>query len=223
MPDSGHIDRTKINAGLARRGVVTIPTNQVPTAGLLPFPRTFPPHRPLKARAVDVRRCEPPSAATSAGCSPLSTQASLHAVTREVGELPPIASPRPPPPPRSAPRLPRIAYHRSQQSQSQPAGANQCGLIRSPICGFENDGLHWPRRDGLKWPHPASVVVGVDVDGSPGGKPDRGCRAQPRARSARGCARYPRFNRFGAGGVMRVCVLGVRGRDGIASSRCRCR
>ena len=139
MPDSGHIDRTKINAGLARRGVVTIPTNQVPTAGLLPFPRTFPPHRPLKARAVDVRRCEPPSAATSAGCSPLSTQASLHAVTRGVGELPPIASPRPPPPPRSAPRLPRIAYHRSQQSQSQPAGANQCGLIRSPICGFDSD------------------------------------------------------------------------------------
>ena len=24
---------------------------------------------------------------------------------------------------------------------------------------FENDGLHWPRRDGLKWPHFASVVV----------------------------------------------------------------
>jgi hypothetical protein len=28
---------------------------------------------------------------------------------------------------------------------------------------FENDGLHWPRRDGLMWLHLASVVVGVDV------------------------------------------------------------
>ena len=35
--------------------------------------------------------------------------------------------------------------------------------VREAEGAYENDGLHWPRRDGLKWPHLASVV-GVVVD-----------------------------------------------------------
>jgi hypothetical protein len=31
--------------------------------------------------------------------------------------------------------------------------------VEERILPFENDGLHWPRRDGLKWPHFASVDV----------------------------------------------------------------